>query len=91
MKISPMWIVVETIENGKTFSTAVPKTWIANDCLLWPTKDCELNDARKNNKKPQNNWIKLPFRELSQTTGMGKIIFLFSFSNCCAFFLVLLF
>lgn len=69
-----MWIVVETIENGKTFSTAVPKSWIADNCLLWPTQDCEIDEARKNNKSPQTNWTRLPCKELSQITGTVKIV-----------------
>lgn len=75
MKISPMWIVVETIENGKTFSTAVPKSWIADNCLLWPTQDCEIDEARKNNKSPQTHWTRLPCKELSQITGKGVFLY----------------
>ncbi|XP_055920265.1 uncharacterized protein LOC129951926 [Eupeodes corollae] len=58
-----MFCVVETIEDGAKLVTAVPKTWVHDECtLLWPPTRKESVLGRKNCTDPQPQWQRMACR-----------------------------
>ncbi|XP_055853566.1 uncharacterized protein LOC129917196 [Episyrphus balteatus] len=57
-----MFRVVETIENGERFVTAVPRNWVDGSTLLWPNTKKDLLTGRKQCLTPSEDWQKLKCR-----------------------------
>lgn len=66
-----MYLVVETVENGKKFSSAVPNKWVVNNILYWPNllKGAELINAKKMKYDKGPDWLELPCRILYRNIG----------------------
>lgn len=68
-----MYCVVETIEDNEKVCTAVPKTWIKNNKLLWPRTRKEYQTGRKNKIDPKDDWTKIPCKILIDNIGKSII------------------
>lgn len=51
-----MYSIIETVENDTVCCTAVPRSWVTDNALLWPNSLSELLQKRKNCAKPESTW-----------------------------------
>lgn len=70
-----MFYIVETIEDGAKLVTAVPKTWVHDECtLLWPPTRKESVLGRKNCTDPQPQWQRMACRIIFDDIGKNFLI-----------------
>ena len=70
------YAIVETIEEGNSYCSAVPETWIKDGILRWPLRGVDVMKGRKLGIAPKENWRSVPCRIISK--GIGKIYILLS-------------
>lgn len=63
-----MFSVVETIEEDQLKCTAVPKSWVKDNKLLWTNTPSEVR-GRKIGIPSQQNWSKISCRILYDNIG----------------------
>lgn len=59
-----MYWVVEKIEDGESFCSAVPTSWVQNGVLTYPKRRGQWNISRRNNIAPQDGWPCMPCKLL---------------------------
>lgn len=64
-----MYCVVETIEEDERNCIAVPRSWVENSTLHYPSQSKDVNRARKRCTSPQAEWMKMSCTILRDNIG----------------------